>query len=159
MAESKPWPEKLCGMPNIPKRKTSRIPTMSANFQRRFLFMTRTESNYQGMSRLRFCFFLRRCNRGHGGLSHLHSQIVRRNSQMNGIIFQGNDGSSQAPAGDHFVSGLQGVKHGRPLLLPALLRKNQQKIKDCKDKNKRGDTEPSHSATTSLHCQQKLHVH
>src|ERR1700722_20365674 len=103
MAESRPWPEKLCGMPKIPNKKTSRIPTMRANFQRRFLFMTKTESRYQGMLRLRFCFFFRGRDLCHRRLGHFHHPM---------------------------------------------LGKNQQKIKDCEDKNQGGNAQPPHSATS-----------
>src|SRR5712671_6386391 len=139
MAESKPWPEKLCGMPNIPNRKTSRIPTMSANFQRRFLFMMKTESRYQGMLRLRFCFFFRGRDLRHRSFGHFHHQIIWRNTQMNAVVLQCHDGSAQSSAGCDLVASLQRVQHGRPFLLAPLLGKNQQKVKNREDKNQGGD--------------------
>src|SRR5271166_5704616 len=77
---------------------------------------------------------------------------------MNRIILEGHDRSPQAAAGDNLVAGLERIQHRRPLLLAALLGKDQEKIKDRKNKNQRGNTEPPHS-TASLHCQQKMRVH
>src|SRR5260370_41579143 len=43
MLASRPCFEKLFGIPNIPNRNASRIPTISANFQVRFLFMRKLD--------------------------------------------------------------------------------------------------------------------
>src|SRR5580704_6335405 len=159
MAVSRPWPEKLCGMPNIPYRQMSRAATMTASLERRFLFITKTGSNYQAVSRLLgFGFFLRGRDLGHGGLGHFQPQVVRRHSQVHGVILQSHDRSLQAPGGYDLIAGLEGIQHGRPFLLAALLGKNQQEIKDRKNKNERGDAQPPHSATASLHRQKGLHV-
>ena len=39
IAASRPVPDHSCGTPKMPNKKTSRIPTMTTNFQVRFLFM------------------------------------------------------------------------------------------------------------------------
>src|ERR1035438_2367080 len=84
MDASKPCPEKLCGMPKIPNRKTIRVPTMSASFQRRFLFMTKTKSKCQVMPQLLgLNFFLGGGDLGDGGFGHFQHDIVGRNAQMN----------------------------------------------------------------------------
>jgi hypothetical protein len=71
---------------------------------------------------------------------------------MNRIILKSDDGSAQAAAGGHFVACLELVEHGLPFFLAALLGQNQEKVKDTENKNKRGDTEPPHTAATGLHC-------
>ena len=71
---------------------------------------------------------------------------------MNAIVLERHDGSPQTAAGDDLVPGLEGVQHGRPFFLAALLGKNQQEVKDAKDENEREcAAHPSHSATARLH--------
>ena len=48
----------------------------------------------------------------------------------------------KAAAGDHFIAVLQIIDHRLPLLLPPLLRHDQQKVKDGKDKYQGGKTQP-----------------
>jgi len=62
---------------------------------------------------------------------------------MKVVILNGNYRASQASGGHDFVARLQLVKHGLPFLLAALLRHDQQKIEDAKNKNERSKTQPS----------------
>ncbi len=71
---------------------------------------------------------------------------------MNGIILERHDRSPQPATGDDLVASLQAVKHGGPLLLPPLLGKNQQKIKDGENKDQWGDAQPTHAAAARLYC-------
>src|SRR5579864_7265692 len=75
----------------------------------------------------------------HRGLGHLDAQIVRRNPQVKRIVLEGNDSPTQASAGYHLVASLQLIEHGLPLFLAALLRQNQQEIKNAEDEDQRGD--------------------
>src|SRR5580658_1161699 len=136
MAVSKPWPEKLCGTPNIPNRKTSRVATISANFQRRVLFMTKQSPNLSDRYSFRSLLLLLGLNfliRGgqlrHGGLGHFQPQVVRRNPQMNGVILQSDHGAAQAASGGYSVAGLDALEHGLPFLLTTLLRHDHEKVK------------------------------
>src|SRR5579863_7882262 len=152
MAESRPWPEKLCGMPKIPKRKTIRIPMISANFQRRFLFMTKTESKIQDMQRLlSFSLFIGSRDLGHGGLGHFQQRVIRGNAQVKAVVFESHDRSPQSAASDYLVASLQRLQHGRPFFLAALLGEDQQEIENRKNKNQRSDAQPPHPAATGLH--------
>src|SRR6516225_12438835 len=70
---------------------------------------------------------------GHGNdrsPGNLEFQVVRGNSQDKGIVLDRENRPAEASAGDHFIAGFQLRKHGLPLLLPSLLRKDQQEIKD-----------------------------
>src|SRR5580704_14917432 len=108
MAVSKPWPEKLCGIPKIPNMKTTRIPTMSANFQRRFLFITNRVQRFENRRLLLgLCFLFLSRNLRNRCLGNFHSQVVRRNPQMERVVLQSNDGSLQSAAGYNPVAGFQ----------------------------------------------------
>src|SRR5580693_7969913 len=135
MAVSKPWPEKLCGMPNIPNRKTSRVATMAANFQRRFLFIkiikdkdSKTVPIVTVVAALLFglSFLVGSSQLRHRGLGHFEPQVVRRNPQMDRVFLQSHHGPAQAAGGGYPVAGLDALQHGLPFLLPALLRHNHE---------------------------------
>src|ERR1700683_5625749 len=104
---------------------------MAANFQRRFLFITKTESNILRLSPLLlgFGFFVRSGQLRHRSLGHFEPQVVRRNPQMDRVLLQSHDGAPKAAAGRDFVAGLDALKHGLPLLLTALLGHNYEKVK------------------------------
>jgi hypothetical protein len=44
------------------------------------------------------------------------------------------------------VTVFQRLQHGLPFFLASLLRHDQEKVEDRKDKNERGDAQPSHTA-------------
>lgn len=58
---------------------------------------------------------------------------------MQVILLNGNNRAPQASGGYDFVPCLQLVQHSLPFLLPALLRHDQQKIKNAENKDKRSE--------------------
>src|SRR5579871_1050800 len=76
---------------------------------------------------------------------------------MDGIILQRNDRASQSAAGCYLVAGFQLIQHGLPFFLSALLRHDQQKIKDGEDKNDRRKAQPPHAAAPCLYRHQIWH--
>lgn len=56
---------------------------------------------------------------------------------MNRVILQRHDRPAQTAGGDHLVSGFQLAQHMLPFLLPPLLRHDQKKVKDRKNKDQR----------------------
>ncbi len=62
---------------------------------------------------------------------------------MHRIIFQRDDSSSYAAAGRDLISCLQLPEHRLPLLLTALLRHDENKIEDRKNKDERGNPDPT----------------
>src|SRR5580700_1921073 len=111
-AAIKPWPEKLCGMPNMPYRKISRVPTMAANFQRRVLFITKTESEkiLRLLPLLGLRFFVCGGQLRHRSLGHFEPEVVRRNPQMDRVFLQSHDRAPQAAAGGDFVPSLDALE-------------------------------------------------
>jgi hypothetical protein len=77
---------------------------------------------------------------------------------MDGIILERHDGSPQAAAGSDLVSGLELIEHGLPFLLAALLRHDQEKVKDGEDEDEGSNTDPTHTAATDLQSQDILHA-
>src|SRR5258708_22119980 len=161
-AVSNPCPLRLFGIPKIPNRNTSSIPTISSDFQRRFLFIRKL---VHARTRVRCVvellglnFILRRGHLDYRSLGDFHAQIVRGNAEVNRIIFHGNDGAPQAATGNYPVTGFECVQHALPLFLAALLGKNQKEIKNGENENQGGNTEPSHT-TASLHRQQRFYAH
>ena len=76
---------------------------------------------------------------------------------MDTVILDRHDGATQSATGGYLVTGFELVQHALPLLLPPLLRQDQKKVENREDKDERSDTEPSHTAATGLHSQEKLH--
>jgi len=72
---------------------------------------------------------------------------------MQGIVLNGDDGSSQTAGGHHLVSRLQLAQHLLPFLLPPLLGENQKKVKDGKNKDQWGKAQKPQRAATTLHRQ------
>jgi len=58
---------------------------------------------------------------------------------MEVIILDRDDGSVQPSRSHNFVAGLQLSQHLLPLLLPALLRHNQEKVKNGENKDQGGE--------------------
>src|SRR5215470_10924783 len=79
--------------------------------------------------------FLGARDRHHRRARYFDPQIVRRNPQVQGFVFERDDRTAQAAAGGHAVAGLQRAEHGLPLLLPALLGHDQQEIEDREDRD------------------------
>src|SRR5271157_4569 len=144
IAANRPRPDQSRGMPKIPATNATRIPTMMANFQLRVLFMktcrsslvvSRSSKPPAPGERLttsddRLLPFLCRRHRHHRRPADFQLQIVGRDAQRNGVIFEAHDRAAQTAAGRDLVARLQLAQHGLPLLLPALLRKNQQEIEN-----------------------------
>src|ERR1700722_3075327 len=147
-AGSRPCPEKLFGIPKIPNRKTSNTAAISPSFDKKFLFI---KIGSQGL--FRFHFFLGRSDMHDRCFGDFHAQIIGRHAEVNRIVFQRNDSASQAAAGGDLVAGLELVEHALPLFLTALLRENQEKIKNGENEDDGSDTEPSHTPATDLQRQ------
>src|ERR1035438_2962555 len=92
---STPLPDQSFGMPRMPTRKTSRIPTITANFQLRFLFILK----YGDSRRLRFRSFFRRRHRDHRCAADFELQIIGRHAQDQRIVLEADDRPAQAAAG------------------------------------------------------------
>jgi hypothetical protein len=132
---------KTLGNAKDPKQKNEQDAEDSYQFPEEILIHDGTKSKCLDYAALfGFSFFFRSRNLSHGGLGHFQDDIVGRNPQVNGIILECHDRSPQATAGHDLVASFQAVEHGRPFLLPALLGKNQQKVKDAKNKNQWSDT-------------------
>src|SRR5579864_5733982 len=109
------------------------------------------------VSLLHFFRVLRRHLRDRG-LGHFHHQIVGRNAQMDGIVFQRHYRAAQPSARGDPISGLELIQHRGPFFLAPLLRHDQQKIKNPKNENERRYPQPPHTpATAELYRQQTLH--
>src|SRR5258708_1781327 len=142
-----PLPDQSFGMPKIPARKTSRIPTITSNFQLRFLFMKKRRSSLV-VSRWRrpeslserpttsdqrlFSFFRRR-HRYHGRAADFEFQIVGRYAQSQRVVLEADDRPAQPATVYDLVPIFQFAQHALPLFLLPLLRHNQQEVKNGKD--------------------------
>src|ERR1700682_243195 len=147
IAASTPLPDKSFGTPRMPNKKTSRIPTITTNFQVRFLFMktsrlslvvsrrSKPESLRERptTSDQRLFSFFRRRHRYHRCAADFELQIVGRHAQSQRIVLEADDRPAQAAAGYDLVPVFQLAQHGLPLFLLPLLRHNQQKIKNGKN--------------------------
>lgn len=78
---------------------------------------------------------------------------------MQRIVFDAHDRPPQAPGGYNFISRLQLAQHLLPFFLAPLLRHDQKKVKDGKDKDQWGEAQKSQRATADLHRHYVLHVH
>src|SRR5580658_32594 len=153
IAATTPLPDQSFGMPKMPNRKKSRIPTIATNFQVRFLFMrkpvvrrwslAKPESPRERPTTIdqRLFSFLRRGHRYDRRTADFKLQIIRRHAQGHRIVLEADDRPAQAAAGYDLVSVFQFAQHGLPFLLFALLRQNQQKVKNGKDEKQGRETE------------------
>ena len=89
----------------------------------------------------------------------LKNVVMGLNAQVQRVVLESHDRSPQAAAGRDPIAGLQRFQHRRPFLLAALLRQNQQEVKDSKDENERGDAQPAHTATARLNRYVECHIH
>src|SRR5208337_3441300 len=110
---STPRPDQSFGMPRMPIRKTSRIPTITVNFQLRFLFMKTSRSSLvvgrsskpeslgerPTTSDQRLFSFFRRRHRHHRCAADFELHIVGRHAQNQRIVLEADDRPPQAAAG------------------------------------------------------------
>ena len=62
------------------------------------------------------------------------------------IVLQSHDCSPNATCGYNLVPGLKFAQHLLPLLLPPLLRHDQEEVKDGEDEDEGREAQPSHRA-------------
>src|SRR5215470_3297319 len=108
-------------MPKMPPRKTSSTAMMMTVLTNKFFCM---------FSRLLLCFlgFVVADHTADRGFDNFQPQIVRRDPQVDRIVLDGDNAAAKAALSSYTVPGLQLADHLLPLLLPALLGKNQQQI-------------------------------
>src|ERR1700686_5086585 len=169
IAATIPLPDQSFGTPKMPNRKTSSIPTVATNFQVRFLFMKdrhpkrfepratrlkqsqvrrdpRDKSIRLGLLEARSSKqpsrfpFIRRRHRHHRRPADFKFQIIWRNPQNQRIIPEADDRPPQAAAGYNPVPIFQFAQHRLPFFLLLLLRHNQQKVENGKNKQQRRQT-------------------
>src|SRR5580692_12142764 len=137
-------PDQLSGGPKMPNTKNNSVATITISFQPKFLFM---KNDFRLPQNLRSQVSLRRVvggsNRRYRAPGHFKPQIVRRNPEVDVLILERNDRTSQASGGYHLVPGFQVVQHGLPLLLAPLLRHDKQEIENGENKDERGKPQPS----------------
>src|SRR5664279_910895 len=105
IAASTPLPDQSFGTPKMPNKKTSSIPTMTTNFQLRFLFMKnhrqslavsrwrKPESVRERPTTIdqRLLSFFRRRHRDHRCAADFELQIVGRHAQNQRIVLEADD--------------------------------------------------------------------
>ena len=69
---------------------------------------------------------------------------------MHGIVFQSNDRPAQPAAGHDFVPGLQFTQHLLPLLLPSLLRHDQQEVEDGENEDQGRESQETRRPSAKL---------
>src|SRR3954470_25043009 len=81
---------------------------------------------------------------------------------MNVVVAQSDNGSANSSARSDAVTSLQIAQHRLPLLLPALLGKNQKEIEDQENEYQGSPRQPTGTATCGRlkhKCTQRLHLH
>ena len=73
---------------------------------------------------------------GHGGdsaLDHFNAEVVRRNAELDGVVFDGGDDAAHATGGGDAVAGFELAEHVLPGTLLLLLRTDEQEVEDDDD--------------------------